>query len=55
MTLAGLGMMLIVLCIAGVVLDMFFEFDLRVCRWIALSGIVGAGFIAVNFFYILSQ
>lgn len=48
MIMAHIGLLLLLLSTAGVVLDMFFEFDLRVCRWFAYSGILGIVLILIN-------
>ena len=54
MSLAMLGMVLVVLCLAGIVLDMFFDFDLAVCKWIVVTGISGMALILINFLFILA-
>lgn len=48
MIMAEIGLLLLILSVAGVVLDMFFEFDLWVCRCIACVGILGAVLILIN-------
>lgn len=54
MIMAEIGLLLLILSVSGVVLDMFFEFDLWVCHWIAGGGILGSVLILINLLFLTS-